>query len=119
MRISTVKCALAGAAAGAVNGLLGAGGGMLLVPLLSLWCGVDDKRSFATAVAVILPLCLVSAGVFAVKNTLPLGVAWPYLAGGLLGGALGGLLFKKVPARLLHRLLGAFILWGGIRLLAA
>jgi len=117
MPVSRTRCALAGAAAGIVNGLLGAGGGMVLVPLLTAWCGLSDKKAFATAISVILPLSLVSLAVTAAHSPLPLGQAWPYLLGGLIGGILGGLLFKKVSAALLHRLLGAFILWGGLRLL--
>ena len=53
------KYAVSGALAGAVNGLFGGGGGMVLVPLLSGWCGMEGKRSFATCVAVILPLSAV------------------------------------------------------------
>ena len=34
-----------------------------------------------------------------------------------LGGVLAGLLFRKVPARLLHLILGGVILAGGVRLL--
>ena len=41
------KYAVSGALAGAVNGLFGGGGGMVLVPLLSGWCGMEGKRSFA------------------------------------------------------------------------
>ena len=38
------RAGAAGAAAGIVNGLFGAGGGMLLVPLLSAWCGVEERK---------------------------------------------------------------------------
>ncbi len=117
MELSRTRCAVSGAAAGLINGLLGAGGGMVLVPLLVSWCGLEDKKAFATAVSVILPLCLVSVAVYALRGPLPLGESWPYLAGGAIGGVLGGLLFKKVTANLLHKLLGAFILWGGVQLL--
>ena len=108
---------MSGAAAGLVNGLMGAGGGMVLVPLLIRWCGLPDKHAFATAISIILPLCIVSIVVHAMHGPLPLAEAWPYLAGGLLGGIAGGLLFRRVSALFLHRLLGAFILWGGVRLL--
>ena len=37
-------CAGAGACAGAVTGLFGAGGGMVLVPLLSLLTDMDDDE---------------------------------------------------------------------------
>ncbi len=117
MKISKTKCAVSGAAAGFVNGLLGAGGGMVLVPLLIRWCGLEDKRAFATAISIILPLCFVSIFVYARKAPLPLADAWPYLLGGAAGGVLGGLLFKKMSANLLHKLLGAVILWGGVQLL--
>ena len=48
---------------------------------------------------------------------LPLKPSLPYLLGGLLGGVAAGLLFQKVSARVLHLVLGALILFGGIRLL--
>ena len=117
MEISKTRSALSGAAAGLINGLLGAGGGMVLVPLLVGWCGLEDKKAFATAISIILPLSLTSIAVFAMREPLPFGEAWPYLLGGVIGGGLGGLLFKKMTAYALHMLLGAVILWGGVQLL--
>ena len=52
---------LAGAAAGLTNGFFGGGGGSVLVPMLTRVCGLDQRRAFATSVAVILPLCALSA----------------------------------------------------------
>ena len=54
---STWKSVLAGAAAGLTNGFFGGGGGSVLVPMLTRVCGLDQRRAFATSVAVILPLC--------------------------------------------------------------
>ncbi len=79
MEISKTRSALSGAAAGLINGLLGAGGGMVLVPLLVGWCGLEDKKAFATAISIILPLSLTSIAVFAMREPLPFGEAWPYL----------------------------------------
>ena len=62
------KLRLTGALGGAVNGLFGGGGGMAVVPLLSRWCGLEEKKAFATCVALILPLCLVSAAVMLLRT---------------------------------------------------
>ena len=60
------KCAVAGALAGVLNGFFGAGGGMLLVPLLIRWVKMEERKAF-TSVFIILPLCVVSAAVFLFK----------------------------------------------------
>lgn len=109
--------AICGGAAGIANGLLGAGGGMLLVPLLRLFELADDRELFASAVAVMLPISLVSFAVYLLNGAVNLGQALPYCIGGLAGGLLGGLLYKKIPTLWLHRALGLLILWGGVRLL--
>ena len=116
MKIS-VKYAVTGALSGAANGFFGAGGGLFLVPLLISWCGMEQKRAFATSVAVIFPLCAVSAVIYWLKGGLPIGQAVPYLLGGAGGGVLAGLWFRKVSARVLHIALGLLILFGGARLL--
>lgn len=111
-----VKFAFSGAVTGFVTGFFGAGGGMLLIPLLTKLCRVEDKQAFATSVAVVLPLCIAGLAVYALQGNVSLQGAWPYLLGGALGGVIGGLLFKKTSAVFLHKALGLFILWGGFRL---
>ena len=107
----------AGFCAGAVNGLFGAGGGMILVPLLTLLTDTEQNAIFPVSVSIILPICFVSLS-FAVNNA---GFNWqlilPYLVGGSIGGTLAGLFGKKIPVIWLHRILGIMILWGGIRYL--
>lgn len=116
-KVRLVPCLLSGAAAGFVNGFFGAGGGMVLVPLLILAVKLPDKLAFSSAVSIILPICLVSILFYARGGMLPLREAVPYLAGGAGGGILGGLLYKKVPVKLLHIALGLLILYGGVRLI--
>ena len=104
-----------GALAGIANGFFGSGGGLFLVPLLTKWIGMEQKRAFATSVAIIFPLSVVSVIVFAMRGSLDLSIAWPYLLGGAIGGALSGILFKKVSVTLLRRAFGVLLLYGGIR----
>lgn len=108
---------LAGFCGGVINGLFGAGGGMVLVPLLALLPGLTDDEIFPSSVAIILPICVVTL-VLTLSNTsfAYLG-ALPYLTGSFIGGILSWKLGKKVPVKWLHKLLGIFILWGGVRYL--
>lgn len=109
------KFAVTGALAGLANGLFGSGGGLFLVPLFTSWGKLPARHAFATSVAVILPLSLISAGVYWLKGGLDFAAAWPYLLGGAAGGLLSGRVFQKVPLTWLHRGFGALILYGGVR----
>ena len=71
------KYTVTGTLAGLANGLFGAGGGLFLVPLLTRWAGMEERRAFATSVAVVLALSVVSAGVYALRGGLDLHPAWP------------------------------------------
>ena len=113
----TVKCVLTGAAAGCVNGLLGTGGGMVAVPLLTRWVGLEQKKALATTVMTILPLCLLSAVVYWLKEGFRWSDAWPYLLGGLAGGIVAGLVYGKVSPLWLRRGFGALLVVGGVRML--
>lgn len=111
------RTALAGAAAGIVNGLFGAGGGMVLVPLLTMLTDLEDREVFPASVSIILPMCFVTLSIAAVAAPLPWARALPYLIGSALGGLLAGIFGKKIPIVWLHRGLGILILWGGFRYL--
>lgn len=112
-----IKTAAAGFLAGAVNGLFGAGGGMVLVPLLTMLTDIDDENIFPSSVSVILPICIVSLLISATAYPLPSEQALPYLIGSIAGGILAGLTAKRIPVKWLHRGLGGLILWGGVRYL--
>ncbi len=111
----SVKMCLAGAAAGAVNGLFGAGGGMVLVPLLTM-TGLEEEDVFPASVSIILPICLISLWLGS-GGSLPWSQSLPYLLGALAGGILAGLTGNKIPVKWLHRGLGLLIIWGGVRYL--
>ena len=108
---------LGGICAGAINGLLGAGGGLVLIPLLSGFTELNEDEMFPSSVAIIAPICVVSF-LFGVMDTqFSISDTLPYLAGSAAGGIFAGLLGRKIPTSWLHRILGILILWGGIRYL--
>ena len=106
--------AAAGLAAGAVNGLFGAGGGMVLVPLLGWLTDLEEDEIFASSLSIILPICIVS---LAASPTIAWSDALPWLPGSALGGVVAGIWGKKIPVKWLHRGLGIFVIWGGLRYL--
>ena len=111
------KNQISGAAGGLLSGLFGGGGGMALLPLLVKWRKLEDRKAFATCVAVLFPWCCVSAAVYRWRVRPALARLWPSLAGGVAGGVLGGLSFEKVPVRVLKVIFGLFLLYGGVRYL--
>ncbi len=50
----TSQLVLIGAATGFFSGLFGVGGGIVLVPMLVLWLGFDERRAAATSLLVIV-----------------------------------------------------------------
>lgn len=107
---------IAGFCAGAVNGLFGAGGGMVLVPLLTGLTELQDRQVFPCSVCIILPVCLISL-VLSNGQGVSFSVLLPYLVGSAVGGLLCGFFAQKLPTAWLHRFLGLVILWGGVRYL--
>ena len=116
MHRKAILMALAGAAAGIINGLFGAGGGMILVPLLTRMTDLDENEIFPASISIILPLCIVTLAIQA-GTALPWRASLPYLLGSALGGIAAGIWGKHIPTKWLHRILGILILWGGVRYL--
>ena len=108
---------LSGACAGLVAGLFGAGGGLVLVPLLTLLTDTEENDLFSSSISIILPICLVCIAVTAISSGMPFRPALPYLLGSVIGGLCAAVRGQKIPARWLHRGLGLLILWGGYRYL--
>ena len=117
MKRQTLGPILSGIGAGAVNGLLGAGGGMILVPLLGWLSNLEEQEVFPASVCIIAPICIVSLAITWQPSATPWDIALPYLLGSVAGGIGAGFLGKKIPTLWLHRALGLLILWGGVRYL--
>ena len=120
MKISLKKetfiSGLFGLLIGAVNGLFGAGGGMIAVPLLKK-TGLTQKEAHANAIAVILPITIVSAVIYILKDTVKISDALIYLPTGVIGAVLGTVCLKKLSPLWLKRIFGCFMVYAGIRLL--
>ena len=117
MKKRRIFLALAGLFIGLVNGIFGAGGGMLAVPALTFIGGLDDRRSHATAIAVILPLCIVSTVVYSLRSSFEWGVVAPTVIGVFVGGIAGALLLKKLSNDVLSFLFYGLMLFAGLKMI--
>ena len=112
---SKLKCAVTGILAGAANGFFGAGGGMFVIPLFTRWVKLDERKTYASSIAVILPLCVVSAVVYIMRDGIDFKEALPYLIGGIVGGFAGGKIFKKIPTNVLRKAFAVILIVGGVK----
>lgn len=101
---------------GLVNGLFGAGGGMVAVPLLKRM-GFSQTDAHANAVAVILPITVVSAILYIIRDYVEISDALIYIPTGVIGSVLGTLILKKISPFYLKKIFGFFMIYAGIRLL--
>lgn len=104
--------------AGAVNGFLGTGGGIVLMFALSLIPASDDTAArdrFATVIAVILPLSFVS--VLTYGERVDFAEASPYILPGILGGVIGAMLLDKLSVNAVKKLFAVMVIWAGISFL--
>ena len=113
---SNFKKITGGILIGTLNGLFGAGGGIVAVPLLRK-NGIGDKTAHASSIAIILPISLVSLSMYLIKGRVTLGDGLPYVFPGVLGAVLGTFILSKIPKKWLHRVFGALIIYAGIRLI--
>lgn len=100
---------------GVLNGLFGAGGGMVAVPFLRSG-GLDEKQSHASSVALLMALSFVSTMLYLRRGSMTIQDALPYLPGALAGSAAGALLMPKISTKWLKRIFGLLMIYGGIRM---
>ena len=112
-----IKNMFFGAIIGVMNGLLGAGGGMVAVPVLKKQ--MDIKEAHATSIAIILPMSIASAVSYILNGSVKISDVVPYLWGGFLGAVVGICLLKKVKPRFIKKLFAVVMLWAGFRMVTA
>ena len=111
---------LIGLCAGFLNGLLGAGGGILIVLGMKRIFKAQAPEShsiFASAIAVMLPLSLISALRYLKSGHLQAQSTTLFLLPAVLGGALGALLLRRLSPASLFGLFSTVIALSGVFLL--
>ena len=107
------------AGAGLIGSLVGLGGGVLLVPILTLGFHVDIRLAIATSI-----VAVVASSVAAAPRTLTTGFSNVRLGIFLavattLGGLTGAFVSGIVAPRLLYGLFGTVLVVSGVQMVAA
>ena len=111
------KLVAIGLLGGFFGALFGVGGGVVIVPLLVVACGLDQRRAAATSLAAILVASAAGAITYSFHGQLKPGAALlvglPAMAGVLLGTTLQ----QRIPLDRLAYLFALLLTAVGIRLL--
>ncbi len=111
-----IKYAAIGMAAGAANGLFGSGGGTIVVPALIILLCMEDHKAHATAIAVILPLTIVSSIFYIRGDFVDVPLTLKVALGGIAGGYIGAKLLKSIPRKALRITFGIFMIIAAVRM---
>lgn len=106
-----------GSFAGAMAGLFGVGGGIVLVPGLVLIAGLRQHEAHATSLAAIIVTAPAALLPFATAGEVAWSGAAALAVGALVGAVAGAEVMRRIPADRLRVLFGAFMLLVALRLL--
>ena len=104
------------AAVGFINGIFGAGGGMLAIPLLKS-AGLPEKEAHRSALALIFPLTIFSILLYYFDGRMTLTDGFEYFLPGIAGAIIGAFLLNRIPDKLLRSSFSLLLIFSGIRML--
>ena len=111
----------AGLVSGAINGMLGAGGGILITYFLTYLMrdsNMEKNDVFAHALLTMLPISVLSFVIYLLRGYVKLDVSLIYLVlPAALGGILGAFLLKRIKFNLVKLLFIALVIYSGVTML--
>lgn len=107
---------MVGVLGGFMSGLFGVGGGILMVPLLILMAGLNQKQAATTSLAAIIPAALVGSATYLANDSVDVAVAGIVAIGGIIGSYLGARLLRRIPMVWLRWLFIALLVAVAIRM---
>lgn len=102
---------------GFFNGLFGSGGGTIVVPAMNHLLNIEPRKAHATALAVILPLTIVSIFVYYRQGLFDLNLTIKIATVGMIGGYLGAKALKKLSNTWIRKIFAVFMMIGALRML--
>ena len=111
MLMDVVMYTALGVALGAMGGLFGIGGGLIAIPVLGLWFGLDQQMAQGTALVMSVPNVLVARYRYNQRNRIDLRQALPLVVMSFCFAWLGAMLAVGLDQRIIR--------WGFVGFLLA
>lgn len=99
---------------GIINGLFGAGAGLLLVPLIKLVSKLDEKKVHATTLGCVMFMCVASSIVFLINKQVDFKLTLWCFIGSLAGAILGTFLLQKFKNEVINLIFSGLLVVAGI-----
>ena len=115
-RLPWVRLALVGAVGGLLSGAFGVGGGILMVPLLITFAGMDQRRASATSLAAIVPAAIAGSITYLANGEIDLRAALFVAIGGIVGSWFGAWLLRRLSLGWLRWLFIALLIAVAVRM---
>lgn len=109
--------AVVGLIAGIFSGLFGVGGGVIMVPMLVAFAGLDRRMASGTSLLAILPTSIVGAISYGVGGHVSLVAGGVLAIGTVIGAQLGTWLMSRTPTQVLRWAFVAFLVAVGVQML--
>lgn len=108
---------LLGFIAGMISGFFGAGGGLILVPYMTLLLKEDEVKSRATTILCIFFMVLTSSFFYFKASFVDWTLAIKCAIGGIIGGIIGSKLLINLNKKILQIFFIIFLLYAGIKMI--
>ncbi len=103
--------------AGIISGFFGAGGGLILVPFLTLILKEDEVIARATTILCIFFMVLTSSFFYFNENSIDWWLAIKCAIGGIIGSYIGSKLLINLNNKILKILFIIFLIYAGIKMI--
>ena len=116
--VQTLLYALLGLVAGVLGGLVGIGGGTIIVPALVFLFGFAQHKAQGTTLALLVPpIGILAAWTYYKQGFVDIKAAAFICLGFFLGGLLGARIATGLPAQVLTKIFGVFLLVIAIKMI--
>jgi uncharacterized membrane protein YfcA len=107
-----------GLTAGTISGLLGIGGGLILIPALVYFFGLNQHQAQGTTLAMMVPpIGLLAAIKYYQEGNVKLGMAVFICLGFFVGALFGAMFVHKIPDALLKKIFGIVLFLASLKMI--